>query len=34
VTGCAFAGAAMIALGNIVADLTLALVDPRARGQA
>jgi ABC-type dipeptide/oligopeptide/nickel transport system permease component len=34
VTGCAFAGAAMIALGNIVADLTRALVDPRVRGQA
>lgn len=34
VTGCAFAGAAMIAAGNIVADLTRALVDPRVRGQA
>lgn len=34
VAGCAFAGAAMIALGNVVADLTRALVDPRVRGQA
>ena len=34
VAGCAFAGAAMIALGNIAADLTRALVDPRVRGQA
>ncbi|HKV99085.1 MAG TPA: ABC transporter permease [Vicinamibacterales bacterium] len=34
VTGCAFAGATMIALGNIVADLTRALIDPRVRGQA
>jgi peptide/nickel transport system permease protein len=33
VAGCALAGAAMIALGNVVADLARALADPRVRGQ-
>ncbi len=33
VAGCAFAGAAMIALGNLLADLARAFVDPRVREQ-
>ncbi len=33
VAGCALAGAALIALGNLVADLLRALVDPRVREQ-
>jgi peptide/nickel transport system permease protein len=31
VVGCAFAGAAMLAVGNFAADVTRALVDPRLR---
>jgi peptide/nickel transport system permease protein len=34
VAGCALAGAILIALGNIVADLGRAVVDPRVREQA
>jgi peptide/nickel transport system permease protein len=34
VAGCALAGAALIALGNVLADLARALADPRVRGQA
>jgi peptide/nickel transport system permease protein len=34
VAGCALAGGAMIALGNVLADVTRALADPRVRGQA
>ena len=34
VAGCALAGAAMIALGNVVADLMRAVADPRVREQA
>ena len=33
VAGCALAGAVMIALGNVLADLTRALADPRVREQ-
>ena len=31
VTGCAFVGAALIALGNLIADLARAVVDPRVQ---
>lgn len=34
VAGCALAGAAMIAIGNVLADLTRALLDPRVREHA
>ena len=32
--GCALAGAALLALGNLTADLLRALVDPRVRTSA
>ena len=34
VAGCALAGAVFLAVGNVVADLLRALVDPRARETA
>jgi peptide/nickel transport system permease protein len=33
VAGCALAGAVLIALGNVIADIGRAVVDPRVREQ-